>query len=144
MAAVKPAPAKAKPKPKSQRRAVSATEQRRRDYNKSMNTERKKLERSHLAFFARFKSQLKPFVTKTVLDSFKALRKDELAAANDAGVDVNGPPTRSQPECIVGGTMRGYQLKSLEWLLALHEQGEIHTLTFTHILSHTHTQTAKK
>ena len=46
-------------------------------------TERKKLDRSHLAFFARFKSQMKPFVTKTVLDSFKALRKDELAAAND-------------------------------------------------------------
>ena len=43
---------------------------------------------------------------------------------------------RSQPECIVGGTMRGYQLKSLEWLLALHEQGEMHTLTFS--LSHIH------
>ena len=92
-------------------------------YNKSMKAEREKLKRSYMAFFARFKAQLKPFVTKTVLDSFKTLTKQEITAANDAKIDVNGDPTRSQPKCIVGGTMRDYQLKSLEWLLALHEQG---------------------
>lgn len=111
------------PKPKRRRLAVSAAERRRVSYNKSMAAEREKLKRSHLAFFARFKEQVRPFVTKAVLNSFKTVRKNDLAKATAAAVDVNAPPTRRQPKCITGGTMRGYQLKSLEWLLSLHEQG---------------------
>ena len=88
-----------------------------------MAAERKQLERAHLAFFSRFRKQLRPFVTKGVLGSFKRLREDEVTAATAAAVDVNGPPFRGQPDAIVGGTMRAYQLKSLEWLLALHQQG---------------------
>ena len=119
----RPRESRKKPNPKRRRIVLSAAERRRVSYNKIMGAEREKLKRSYLAFFARFTEQLRPFVTKTVLNLLKKVHKNDLAKAIAAAVDVNAPPNRSQPECITGGTMRGYQLKSLEWLLSLHEQG---------------------
>ena len=110
------------------RRRISCVERRRLRYNRTMAAERKQLERAYLAYFSQFRKQLRPFVAKEVLDSFERLREDEVTAATAAVVDVNGPPFRSQPDAIVGGTMRAYQLKSLEWLLSLHQQG----LSFGH------------
>ena len=120
---LKEAKSRKKKKKNSKPRSISGTEKRRRDYNKKMQARCSEGKKEMLRFFARVKSVIEPFVTKDVLQALPALSQDEIAAASAADIDTETAPSISQPESIVNGQMRAYQLKSLEWLLQMHDRG---------------------
>ena len=114
---------KPKPKKKKQKREISETEKRRTAYNKYMQAQCSSGKKEMLKFFSRIKSTIKPFVKKGVLEALPNLTEDEIAAAAAADIDTETSPSISQPASIVHGKMRTYQLKSLEWLLQMHDRG---------------------
>ena len=114
---------KPKPKKKKQKRQISEMDKRRVQYNKLMQVQCSIGKKNMRRFFSRHKSTIKPFVPKGVLQKLPNLTEDEIAAAAAADIDTETSPSISQPASIVHGQMRSYQLKSLEWLLQMHDRG---------------------
>ena len=96
----------------------------RRRHNNAMKKRKESQERYRMEFFGARKHVLEGFVDPKVLKSLpstKTRQDDENNSIVDVEVDTEGAPLVSQPDAIVSGTMRRYQLKGLEWLLWMYD-----------------------
>jgi SWI/SNF-related matrix-associated actin-dependent regulator of chromatin subfamily A member 5 len=75
-----------------------------------------------LKFFSYHQKVIEPLVSSKTL----RILGDHASNSSDNQlelIDTQGAPCVSQPKTIVRGTMRSYQLKGLEWLLHMFDQG---------------------
>ena len=90
-------------------RQVSAAEKRRNANNDSLKADAARLAAQRTSFFHEHREYIAPFVDPKVLTSLKA-------AAAQAPPTPPYRPLLSQPESVVGGEMRDYQLTALDWM----------------------------
>eukprot|EP00501_MAST-03F_sp_TOSAG23-6_P002359 GSMAST32.ASY1.ANO1.2465.1 assembled CDS len=105
---------------------LSTIEGRRLKHNKSMKAERESVIALRNTVFAYYRNNLKGF-TENIPHALSTSEYDVMTAGL---VDTEGAPCVSQPSIIVNGTMRNYQLKSLEWLLWMYVRKTLQTIAY--------------
>ena len=105
----RPQPSAAKPRPQQQPRQQSAAEKRRLQMNEALRRDQAEMVQRRARFFHENRARIEPFCEPKVLAS--------LAKAAAAAPPM--PPKRpldEQPDSVVGGEMRDYQLVGLDWM----------------------------
>ncbi len=90
-------------------------------HNRTMKRRREEAAAVRSRFMALHRNVIRPFVPREVMSRLPILSSEDVSRMELEAVDPNAPPRAEQPSSVVGGSLRDYQRKGVEWLLYMYK-----------------------